>query len=126
MEQEVAKQNDGELPEGFDRAGFRGASRENAEAQVRWMLLKDVIIEQEEIELEEEDFEAEFERMAENGPFDAAMVKQFVAQQPQMLEGIQQRVLNNRLFDALSGRFDIVEKTQEEVEAEQADEEAAA
>jgi len=126
MEQEVAKQNDGELPEGFDRAGFRGASRENAEAQVRWMLLKDVIIEQEEIELEEEDFEAEFERMAENGPFDAAMVKQFVAQQPQMLEGIQQRVLNNRLFDALSGRFDIVEKTQEELEAEQADEEAEA
>jgi trigger factor len=126
MEEEVAKQNDGELPPGFDRGGFREASRENAEAQVRWMLLKDVIMEQEEIELQEEDFEAEFERMAENGPFDAATDKQFVAQQPQLLEGIQQRVLNNRLFDALMTRFDIVEKTQEELEAEQASEEEAA
>jgi trigger factor len=120
MEEEVAKQNDGELPPGFDRGGFREASRENAEAQVRWMLLKDVIMEQEEIELQEEDFEAEFERMAENGPFDAATVKQFVAQQPQLLEGIQQRVLNNRLFDALTERFDVVEKTQAELEAEHA------
>jgi trigger factor len=126
MEEEVAKQNDGELPEGFDRGSFRAANRENAEAQVRWMLLKDEVMEQEEIELTEEDFEAEFERMAENGPFDAAMVKQFVAQQPQLLEGIQQRVLNNRLFDALMTRFDIVEKTQEELEAEQASEEEAA
>ena len=126
MEEEVAKQNDGELPEGFDRGGFRAANRENAEAQVRWMLLKDNVMEEEEIELTEEDFEAEFERMAENGPFDAAMVKQFVAQQPQLLEGIQQRVLNNRLFDALMDRFDIVEKTQEEMEAEMDAEEAAA
>jgi trigger factor len=126
MEEEVAKQNDGELPEGFDRGSFRAANRENAEAQVRWMLLKDEVMEQEEIELTEEDFEAEFERMAENGPFDAAMVKQFVAQQPQLLEGIEQRVLNNRLFDALMTRFDIVEKTQEELEAEQASEEEAA
>lgn len=123
MEEEVAKQNDGELPEGFDRGGFRAANRENAEAQVRWMLLKDVVMEQEEIEIQEEDFEAEFERMAENGPFDAAMVKQFVAQQPQLLEGIQQRVLNNRLFDALTERFEVVEKTQDEIEAEMAAEE---
>ena len=123
MEEEVAKQSDGELPEGFDRDGFRAANRENAEAQVRWMLLKDVVMEQEEIEIKEEDFEAEFERMAENGPFDAAMVKQFVAQQPQLLEGIQQRVLNNRLFDALTARFEVVEKTQDEIEAEMTAEE---
>jgi trigger factor len=126
MEEELAKQNEGELPAGFDRGGFRAANRENAEAQVRWMLLKDEVMEQEGIELTEEDFEAEFERMAENGPFDAATVKQFVAQQPQLLEGIQQRVLNNRLFDVLMQRFDVVEKTQDELEAERAAEEETA
>ena len=126
MEEEVAKKNEGQLPAGFDRSGFRGANRENAESQVRWMLLKDEVMEQEDLELTEEDFEAEFERMAENGPFDAATVKQFVAQQPQLLEGIQQRVINDKLFDVLAKRFDVVETTQEEMEAARAAEEAAA
>lgn len=125
MEEEVAKRNEGKLPAGFDRGGFRAASRENAETQVRWILLKDEVMEQENIELTEDDFEAEFERMAENGPFDAATVKQFVSQQPQLLEGIQQRVLNDKLFHALTQRFDVVEKTQEELEVERAAEEEA-
>lgn len=122
MEEEVAEEYDGKLPQGFDRAGFREASRENAEAQVRWMLLKDRVMEEAEIELTDEDYEAEFERMAESGPFDAAMVKQFVAQQPQLIQGIQQRMLNDRLFAALAPRFTVVEKTQAELEAEQEDE----
>ena len=118
MEQNVAKENDGQLPPNFDRAGFRQVSRENAEAQVRWMLLKDRVLEDADVELKDEDYEAEFERMAESGPFDAATVKQFVAQQPQLIQGIQQRMLNDRLFAALEPRFSIVEKTQEEIEAE--------
>lgn len=125
MEQNVAKENDGQLPAGFDRAGFREASRENAEAQVRWMLLKDRVLEDADVELTDEDYEAEFERMAESGPFDAATVKQFVAQQPQLIQGIQQRLLNDRLFAALEPRFTIVEKTQEELEAEREAEQEA-
>lgn len=119
MEEDVAKEYDGKMPQGFDRAGFREASRENAQAQVRWMLLQDRVMEEAAIELTDEDYEAEFERMAESGPFDAAMVKQFVAQQPQLIQGIQQRMLNDRLFAALEPRFTVVEKTQEDFEAEQ-------
>ncbi len=124
MVEEVAKQNDGELPPGFDYAGFRAANREPAEAQVRWMLFQDRLMEEEEITLEEADFEAEFERMAAGGPFDTATLKQFVGQQPQLLEGIQQRVLTGKLFDALAGRFEVVEKTQAELEAEREAQEA--
>ena len=123
MEEDAAKEYDGTLPADFDRAGFRAASRESAEAQVRWMLLKDRVMEEAGIELTDEDYEAEFERMAESGPFDAAMVKQFVAQQPQLIEGIQQRILNDRLFAALEPRFSVVEKTQDEIEAEMTAEE---
>ena len=124
MEQNVAKENDDQLPAGFDRPAFRQASRENAEAQVRWMLLKDRVLEDAGTELTDEDYEAEFERMAESGPFDAATVKQFVAQQPQLIQGIQQRLLNDRLFAALEPRFTVVEKTQEEMEAEREEQEA--
>ncbi len=126
MEQQVAKENDGQLPAGFDRAGFRQMSRENAEAQVRWMLLKDRVLDDADVELTDEDYEAEFERMAESGPFDAATVKQFIAQQPQLIQGIQQRLLNDRLFAALEPRFSIIEKTQEEIEAEREAEQEAA
>ncbi len=124
MVEDLAKQNEGELPPGFDYAGFRQASRPQAEAQVRWMLIQDKLTEEEEIKLEEADFEAEFERMAAGGPFDTAALKQFIGQQPQLLEGIQQRVLSNKLFEALEKRFEVVEKTQEELEAEHEAQEA--
>ncbi len=120
MTDEVAEQNDGGLPPGFDYAAFREGNRESAEAQVRWMLLRDRLTEEENLELTEEDFEAEFERMAAGGPFDTDTLKQFIAQQPQLLEGIQQRIATDKLFRALEGRFEVVEKTQEELEAEHA------
>ncbi|MEM1044148.1 MAG: trigger factor [Bacteroidota bacterium] len=120
MTEDYAKQNDDALPPGFDHAHFREANRETAENQVRWMLVRDQLAEEENLELSEDDFEAEFERMSAGGPFDAETLKGFIAQQPQLLEGIQQRIGTDKLFQALEGRFAVVEKTQDELEAEQA------
>lgn len=120
MTEDYAKQNDNALPPGFSHEAFREANRETAENQVRWMLLRDKLTEEENLELEEADFEAEFERMSAGGPFDTETLKGFIAQQPQLLEGIQQRIATDKLFRALEGRFEVVEKTQEELEAEHA------
>ena len=120
MTEDVAKQNDNALPPGFDHEAFRQANRETAANQVRWMLLRDKLTEEENLELKEEDFEAEFERMSAGGPFDTETLKGFIAQQPQLLEGIQQRIATDKLFRALESRFTLVEKTQEELEAEHA------
>ncbi len=120
MAEDYAKQNDNALPPGFDFAAFSEANRETAENQVRWMLLRDKFAEEETLDLTEEDFEAEFERMSAGGPFDTDTLKQFIGQQPQLLEGIQQRIATDKLFRALESRFAIVEKTQEELEAEHA------
>lgn len=119
MLEEAAEQAGGELPEGFDAEGYREARREEAERQLRWMLIREQLLEEEGIEIGEADYEAEFERMAESGPFDAAMLRQFVAAQPQLIGGIRDRILNDRLFAALERRFSVVEKPFEELEDEQ-------
>lgn len=124
MEEELAEQVGDELPADFDREAFREANREAAQRQLRWLLIRDRLAEEEDIELTDADYDAEFERMAENGPFDAAMVRQFVAAQPQLIGSIRQRMLNDRLFGALEKRFTVVEKTPEELEAEGEKEEA--
>ncbi len=100
------------------RQQFRAEQRGQAEQQARWNLIRARALDDLDLQLSEEDFEAEFERMAASGPGTAEMVKQFVQPQPQLLQGIQQRLVNDRLFDALAERFTVVDRTPEELEAE--------
>jgi trigger factor len=118
MEEELAKQAGGELPPEFERDAFRDSRREAAENQARWILIQDRIVEEADIKLREEDLEAEFERLAASGPGSPAMIKQFLASQPQILEGIKQQIMTRRLFDALAGRFEVVNVSPEELEQE--------
>ena len=53
----------GQLPAGFDVKAWREENREQTEDTIRWMFVRDAIIEQNNIELKEEDFEAEFARV---------------------------------------------------------------
>jgi trigger factor len=125
MEQDLARRAGQEsLPADFDREGFREARRDAAEHQARWILLQDKAAEAANLELTEEDLEAEFERLAENGPGTADMVRQFVKAQPQLLQNIQQKIMTERLFASLAERFTVVDVTPEELEAERSEEPA--
>jgi trigger factor len=118
MEEDLERRFGQELPAEFDRRGFREAQREAAEHRARWTLIQQRALDEGEITLTEEDLEGEFERLAENGPGSAEMIKQFVRAQPQLLEGIRQRILTDRLFERLTGRFSVVEVSPEELDAE--------
>jgi trigger factor len=118
MEEELAKQAGRELPPEFERDAFRDSRREAAESQARWILIQDKIVEEADLTLREEDLEAEFERLAASGPGSPAMIKQFLASQPQILEGIKQQIMTRRLFDALAGRFEVVNVSPDELEQE--------
>ena len=48
---QVEEENDGELPEDFDEEHFRQRNRRDAEKQGRWMLIRDQIIEDEDLEV---------------------------------------------------------------------------
>ncbi|MEL6614505.1 MAG: trigger factor [Bacteroidota bacterium] len=111
------KQESKQLPAGFDLDAYRDQNRQQAENQVRWLMVKDKLIEEEGLEVTNEDFEAEFERIAgEDG--DVEMMKGFFTQQPQMMQQMGDHLLNQRVFESLSKRFEIVEKSREDLEAE--------
>ena len=117
MLQDVREQQGGDLPPTFDVDAWRDQTRQQAQDQVRWLLVKDALIEDEGIEVTNEDFEAEFAKLAGEGA-DAELVKQYFTAQPQMMEQMGDQLLNQRLFSALEGRFDVVEKTADEIREE--------
>ncbi len=128
MLQDVRQQQGGDLPPTFDVEAWREQNRQQAQDQVRWLLVKDQLIEEEGLEVSNEDFEAEFEKLAGDGA-DAELVKQYFTAQPQLMEQMGDQLLNQRVFGALEGRFSVVEKTadeiREEAEARRAEVEAA-
>ena len=117
MFDEVRQKHEGEIPPTFDYDAWRDQNRQQAEDQVRWLLIKDKLIEDEGIEVSDEDFEAEFEKFAGGGA-DTDLIKQYFQAQPQMLEQMEDQLLNQRVFGALEGRFTVVEKTADEIRAE--------
>ncbi len=120
LEEIREKQPNKQLPAGLDVEAFREQNREQAEKQVRWLLVKDELVEKEGLEVTNEDFDAEFARIAgEDG--DIEMMKGFFTQQPQMMQQMGDHLLNQRVFEALSTRFDIVEKTRDDIEADRAE-----
>ena len=115
--EDVRKQFQGEIPPTFDYDAWRDENRQQAEDQVRWLLVKDRLIEDEGLELTNEDFEAEFEKLAGEGA-DMALIKQYFESQPQMMEQMGDQLMNQRLFGAMEGRFEVVEKSADEIREE--------
>ncbi|WP_420455086.1 trigger factor [Rubrivirga sp.] len=114
---DVREQFEGQIPPTFDVDAWRDETRQQAEDQVRWLLVKDRLIEDEGLELSSEDFDAEFEKLAGEGA-DLELVKQYFSSQPQLLEQMGDQLMNQRLFGALEGRFEVVEKSADEIRAE--------
>ena len=114
---DVRQQQGGDLPPTFDVDAWRDQNRQQAQDQVRWLLVKDRLIEDEGLEVSNEDFEAEFEKLAGDGA-DAELVKQYFTAQPQLMEQMGDQLLNQRVFGALEGRFSVVEKTADEIRAD--------
>ena len=114
---DVRQQQGGDLPPTFDVDAWRDQNRQQAQDQVRWLLIKDRLIEDEGLEVSNEDFEAEFEKLASDGA-DADLVKQYFTAQPQLMEQMGDQLLNQRVFGALEGRFSVVEKTADEIRAD--------
>lgn len=120
MLDETRQRQGGQLPPTFDADAWRDQNRQQAEDQVRWLLVKDRLVEEEGLEVTNEDFEAEFAKLAGEGA-EAEMVKQYFSQQPRLLEQMGDQLLNQRVFGALEGRFTVVEKTREDIEKEAAE-----
>lgn len=124
LEEIREKQPNKQLPAAFNMEAFREDNMAHAENQVRWLLVKEKLVEEEGLEVTNEDFDAEFARIAGDDG-DIEMMKGFFTQQPKMLEQMGDHLLNQRVFDSLSKRFEIVDKTREDLEREAEERKAA-
>ena len=116
---QVKQENDGELPEDFDEEHFRQRNRRDAENQGRWMLIRDKIVEAEDIEVSDEDIQAFFEEQAEgDDSVSVEQIEQFYRQMPQMMGRVKQQILSDKVYDLLLERFDVQPKSREEFEEE--------
>ncbi|MFB6230825.1 MAG: trigger factor [Salinibacter sp.] len=116
---QVREENDGELPEDFDEEHFRQRNRRDAEKQGRWMLIRDKIIEEEDIEVSDEDIQTFFAEQAEgDDEVSAQQIEQFYRSMPQMMDRVEQQILSDKVYDLLLDRFDLEEKSREEFEEE--------
>jgi trigger factor len=123
---QVREENDGELPEDFDEEHFRQRNRRDAEKQGRWMLIRDKIIEEEDIEVSDEDIQTFFAEQAEgDDEVSAQQIEQFYRSMPQMMDRVEQQVLSDKVYDLLLDRFDLDEKSREEFEAEMQEQQQA-
>lgn len=124
---DVEQRNEGKLPEGFDEAAFREANREDAEKQARWMLIRDKIIETENISMNDEDLDAFFDEQASGDDrISAEQMKQFYRSMPQLMEQVEHRLISQKIFALLEERFDVTEKDPETMEREAEERQAAA
>jgi len=122
--EEIQQRNGGQLPPTFDTEAFREQNREAAADQVRWLFVKDKLVSEEGLEVSPEDMDAEFAKMAgEDG--DLEMIKGYFTQQPQLLQQMGDQILNQRVFEKLESRFEIIEKSREDIEKEAAERKAA-
>ncbi|MEL6771410.1 MAG: trigger factor [Bacteroidota bacterium] len=130
--EDLEKRAGGELPPHFDLAGFREERRGLARDQVRWMLVREKIMEADGLEVTEEDIDAEFMRIAqpptpaegdeeaeEREPIDVNLLRQFFASQPGAMDQMVTRLVNQRLFDALKSRFTITEKSRQDFDTDE-------
>ncbi|PQJ34666.1 trigger factor [Salinibacter sp. 10B] len=115
---QVEQENDGELPDDFDEEHFRNRNRRDAEKQGRWMLIRDKIIEEEDLEVTDEELQEFFADQAQGDEVSAQQIEQFYRQMPKMMDRVKQQVLSDKVYDLLIDRFDVQKKSREEFEEE--------
>jgi len=116
---QVEEENDGELPEDFDETHFRRRNRRDAEKQGRWMLIRDTIIDEEDLEVSDEEIQEFFaEQSGGEEEVPPQQIEQFRHTMPQMIEQVEQQILSDKVYDLLLDRLDVQPKSREEFEEE--------
>ncbi len=116
---QVEEENDGELPKDFDEEHFRQRNRRDAEDQGRWMLIRDQIVEEQDLEVSNEEIQTFFaEQSGGEEQVTAQQIEQFYQTMPQMMEKVEQQILSDKVYDFLFDRLDVESKSREEFEEE--------
>ncbi len=105
---DLARRNEGKLPEDFDVEYFKDQNRDEAERMARWMLIRDQIINQNEIAVESDDLDEAFSDMGrEEEDSGESIRKTFEKHYPNMIPQMERRLENKKVFEWLLEQFEI-------------------
>ena len=117
--EDMKKRNDGQLPEGFDVDAFREANNEDVVKQIRWMLIRDKIVKDEELEVSDEDYNNYFKKMAGDNEDLVGSMRSYY-ENAGMLDNLTFQLMDDKLQDTLESKFKIkemdIEKYKKELE----------
>ena len=126
FEEELAEEEyDGELPDDFDHTHFREQNRGDAERQARWMIIRDKVIDDADLEVTDDDLRDFFsEQMQAQDDISVEQIRGFYQSMPRMMQQVDQQVLSRKVYDELIDRFDVreldLETFRQEMQAEHA------
>ncbi len=117
---DVRRRNEGNLPDDFDEELFRGANRDEAEQQARWMLIRDQFVAVEGIEVTDADMNAFYAKRAEEMEEDITgeQLRQVYQSMENLKDQIEQQLLSDKVFARLKERLDMVARDVETLRAE--------
>lgn len=109
--EDISRENKGELPQDFDEAEFRSNNRESAEELVRWLLIRDKIVENYALSVETGELDAEFEEMGRSRSVSGDMMRRAMeAYNPDGIPRIERRLLDTKVYDWLASRLAVTEE----------------
>jgi trigger factor len=126
FEEELAEEEyDGDLPDDFDHTHFREQNRGDAERQARWMIIRDKVIDDADLEVTDDDLRDFFsDQMQGQEDISVEQIRGFYQSMPRMMEQVDQQVLSRKVYDELIDRFDVreldLETFRQEIQAEHA------
>ncbi len=107
---QLKQQQGGELPEDFDAEQYKAGMKERAVREAKWSFISQKLQETfDEIEIKPEDIDEHLSVEAARYGVAPDQLKQYYAQQPQMLEQLRSSIRENKVFDILQDKVKINE-----------------
>jgi len=107
---QLKQKQGGELPEGFDAEQYKAGMKERAVREAKWSFISQKLQETfEDIEIKPEDIDEHLAGQAAQYGMPTDQLKQYYAQQPQMLEQLRSSIRENKVFDILQDKVAINE-----------------
>jgi len=107
---QLKEKQGGELPDHFDAEQYKAGMKERAVREAKWSFISQKLQETfEEIEIKPEDIDEHLGMEAARYGVAPDQLKQYYAQQPQMLEQLRSSIRENKVFDILQDKVALKE-----------------
>ncbi|MBL7979147.1 MAG: trigger factor [Bacteroidetes Order II. Incertae sedis bacterium] len=123
-EEQLRKFN-GKLPDSYNENHYRLSQTKNAEQAARWMVIRDKIIEEQNFDILDEDYQAYYNELASAlGFVDVDMIRSIFEQNNKeaFVNEMEDKILSQKALDFLKNNVAVVEKSRADFEKEQAKE----